>query len=131
MLKEERLNYILNEVKVRNRVLLYDIAIKLNVSEDTIRRDLKFLDEQGKIKKVHGGAVSNSFHIYNYKEGSDNVTVSVSKKGKILLKYINERRWGKFVMEAKEVKIGKLDGSLFAIPAGYREIAPTALPYFP
>src|SRR6185369_11421438 len=68
MLKEERLNFILNEVKVRNRVLLYDIAAKLNVSEDTIRRDLKHLDEQGKIKKVHGGAVSNSFHVYSYRE---------------------------------------------------------------
>jgi DeoR family fructose operon transcriptional repressor len=68
MLKEERLNYILNEVKVRNRVLLYDIAVKLNVSEDTVRRDLKALDEQGKVKKVHGGAVSNSFHVYSYKE---------------------------------------------------------------
>ena len=68
MLKEERLNFILNEVKVRNRVLLYDIAVKLNVSEDTVRRDLKALDEQGKIKKVHGGAVSNSFHVYSYKE---------------------------------------------------------------
>ncbi|MBS1682014.1 MAG: DeoR/GlpR transcriptional regulator [Bacteroidetes bacterium] len=68
MLKEERLNFILNEVKVRNRVQLYDIAVKLNVSEDTVRRDLKYLDEQGKIKKVHGGAVSNSFHVYSYRE---------------------------------------------------------------
>ncbi len=68
MLKEERLSFILNEVKVRNRVLLNDLAEKLDVSEDTVRRDLKQLDEQGKIKKVHGGAISNSFHLYSYKE---------------------------------------------------------------
>lgn len=68
MLKEERHDFILNEVKVRNRVLLTDIAAKLNISEDTVRRDLKYLDEQGKIKKVHGGAISNSFHLYSYKE---------------------------------------------------------------
>lgn len=68
MLKEERLNFILNEVKVRNRVLLSDLAVSLNVSEDTVRRDLKQLDEEGKIKKVHGGAISNSFHLYSYKE---------------------------------------------------------------
>jgi DeoR family fructose operon transcriptional repressor len=68
MLKEERHDFILNEVKVRNRVLLTDIAAKLNISEDTVRRDLKFLDEQGKIKKVHGGAISNSYHLYTYKE---------------------------------------------------------------
>jgi DeoR/GlpR family transcriptional regulator of sugar metabolism len=39
MLKEERLNYIVNEVKIRNRVQLLDIAQKLSVSEDTVRRD--------------------------------------------------------------------------------------------
>ena len=68
MLKEERLNYIVNEVRIRNRVLLVDIAKKLDVSEDTVRRDLNYLDEQGKIKKVHGGAISNSFHVYTYRE---------------------------------------------------------------
>lgn len=68
MLKEERHDFILNEVKVRNRVLLTDLAQKLKISEDTVRRDLKYLDEQGKIKKVHGGAISNSFHLYSYKE---------------------------------------------------------------
>lgn len=68
MLKEERYNYIINEVRIRNRVLLIDIAKKLDVSEDTIRRDLNYLDEQGKIKKVHGGAISSSFHLYSYRE---------------------------------------------------------------
>lgn len=68
MLREERYQYILNEVKIRNRVQLIDIAKKLEVSEDTIRRDLNFLDEQGKLKKVHGGAVANSFHLYTYRE---------------------------------------------------------------
>jgi DeoR family transcriptional regulator, fructose operon transcriptional repressor len=68
MLKEERLNYIVNEVRIRNRVLLIDIAKKLDVSEDTIRRDLIQLDDQGKVKKVHGGAISNSFHVYTYRE---------------------------------------------------------------
>ena len=68
MLKEERHDFILGEVKVRNRVLLTDLASKLNISEDTVRRDLKYLDEKGKIKKVHGGAISNSFHLYTYKE---------------------------------------------------------------
>ena len=59
--------------------------------------------------------------IYNYKEGSDNITISVSQKEKILLKSIVESGKKKAVMEAKEVKIGKLDGSLFEIPAGYQQ----------
>jgi DeoR family transcriptional regulator, fructose operon transcriptional repressor len=89
MLKEERLSFILTELNVRNRVLLTDLAIKLNISEDTVRRDLKFLDEQGKIKKVHGGAVSNSFHLYSYKEqeiyAHENKAV-IARKAHTLLK---------------------------------------------
>jgi DeoR/GlpR family transcriptional regulator of sugar metabolism len=68
MIKEERLNFILRELKVRNRVLLSDLAIKLNVSEDTVRRDLDRLHKEQKIKRVHGGAISNSFHLYSFKE---------------------------------------------------------------
>lgn len=68
MLKEERHSFILNEVRIRNRVLLTDLASKLKVSEDTVRRDLKYLDEQGQVKKVHGGAISTTFHLYSYKE---------------------------------------------------------------
>lgn len=68
MLKEERRNFIMNEVKMRNRVLLTDLAVKLAVSEDTVRRDLKYLDKHGQVKKVHGGAISNSFHLYHYRE---------------------------------------------------------------
>ncbi|MFM8834614.1 MAG: DeoR/GlpR family DNA-binding transcription regulator [Cytophagales bacterium] len=68
MLREERHRFILSEVNIRNRVLLTDIAQKLAVSEDTIRRDLHQLNEQGKLKKVHGGAVANSFHLYTYRE---------------------------------------------------------------
>lgn len=39
----------------------------MKVSEDTIRRDLQELAEQGKIIKVHGGALSRSFNssLYN------------------------------------------------------------------
>jgi DeoR family fructose operon transcriptional repressor len=89
MLKEERHDFILNEVKVRNRVLLTDLAAKLNISEDTVRRDLKYLDEQGKIKKVHGGAISNSFHVYTYKEqeiyAHENKSV-IAQKAHILLR---------------------------------------------
>ena len=35
--------------------------IQLNVSEDTIRRDLQELDENGILTKVHGGALLNRF----------------------------------------------------------------------
>ncbi|WP_405381705.1 DeoR/GlpR family DNA-binding transcription regulator [Maribacter sp. LLG6340-A2] len=61
MLKEERHRTILNEVDLHNRILLTDIAEALDVSIDTIRRDVKELDAEKKLRKVHGGAISMGF----------------------------------------------------------------------
>ncbi|WP_222984581.1 DeoR/GlpR family DNA-binding transcription regulator [Flagellimonas meishanensis] len=65
MLKEERQQFILNEVRIHNKVLLTDMADLLNVSVDTVRRDIKELDSSEQLKKVHGGAVSLGFNNYN------------------------------------------------------------------
>ncbi len=39
-----------------------DLLLKLQVSEDTVRRDLQDLADEGRLIKVHGGALSKSFH---------------------------------------------------------------------
>src|ERR1700712_1547037 len=62
MLKKERHALIIKEINLHNKVLSSDLALQLNVSEDTIRRDLNEMDEAGTIVKVHGGALSRSFH---------------------------------------------------------------------
>ncbi len=62
MLKKERHAYIMHEIDIHNKVLSSDLSIQLIVSEDTIRRDLQELDEKGMLTKVHGGALSKSFH---------------------------------------------------------------------
>lgn len=61
MLKEERQQSIINEVELHNRILLTDIAETLDVSIDTVRRDVKELDAEQKLRKVHGGAISLGF----------------------------------------------------------------------
>lgn len=61
MLKEERQQKILNEVELHNRILLTDIAEVLDVSVDTVRRDVKELDAEQRLRKVHGGAISMGF----------------------------------------------------------------------
>ena len=63
MLKKERQEFILREINLHNRVLTSDLCEVINVSEDTIRRDLSELAEMGDIIKVHGGALSKSFHV--------------------------------------------------------------------
>lgn len=64
MLKKERQAYILHQVSLHNSVLSADLSSSINVSEDTIRRDLNELAESGKIIKVHGGALSKSFNSF-------------------------------------------------------------------
>jgi len=61
MLKKERQNYILQQINLHNKVLSSSLSTDINVSEDTIRRDLQELSEEGRLIKVHGGALSRSF----------------------------------------------------------------------
>jgi DeoR/GlpR family transcriptional regulator of sugar metabolism len=63
MLKKERQSFILRQVNLHNKVLSSDLSQEMKVSEDTIRRDLNELSEDGKVIKVHGGALSKSFHL--------------------------------------------------------------------
>ncbi len=62
MLKKERHNCIIQQINIHNKVLSSDLCLQLDVSEDTIRRDLQELAEEGKLIKVHGGALAKSFH---------------------------------------------------------------------
>ena len=62
MLKRERQAYILHQVNLHNKVISADLSEHINVSDDTFRRDLQELAEAGKLIKVHGGALSPSFH---------------------------------------------------------------------
>ena len=62
MLKKERQAYIVHQVNLHNKVLSNALSNEIEVSEDTIRRDLQELNENGKLIKVHGGALSHSFN---------------------------------------------------------------------
>lgn len=77
MLKEERQAYIIHQINLHNKVLSTDLSLQLNVSEDTIRRDLNELAESGKVIKVYGGALSKSFQ-FPFQEG--NVYAKEGKK---------------------------------------------------
>ena len=61
MLKRERHDFIMRQINLHNRVLTSDLVELLNVSEDTIRRDLQELAEGNMLNKVHGGALSKSY----------------------------------------------------------------------
>jgi len=89
MLKEERQRTIMNEVELHNRVLLTDIADKLEVSIDTVRRDVKELDAENKLRKVHGGAISLGFTSHGPKNNNIYALpqkTTIAKKAMTLLK---------------------------------------------
>lgn len=56
MLKIERQNFIMNELKNEGSILISSLSDSLNCHEETIRRDLKELESAGKLKRIHGGA---------------------------------------------------------------------------
>lgn len=58
MLQQERFQIIKDEVRRQSAVTVHDLAIMMNVSESTVRRDISSLDDAGEIKKVFGGAVA-------------------------------------------------------------------------
>ena len=66
MTKNERQNFIIREVRLHNRVLLNDLAALLDVSPDTVRRDIIELDKKEKVIRVHGGAQAIGYQPYNF-----------------------------------------------------------------
>jgi len=66
MAKKDRHKIVLREVQLHNRVLLNDLATLLEVSPDTVRRDIIELDGKQKLIRVHGGAQAISYQPYNY-----------------------------------------------------------------
>lgn len=61
MFKDERQHWILDKLNTQKKVSLVILSQELNVSYDSIRRDIIELEEKGLLKKVHGGAISNTY----------------------------------------------------------------------
>ncbi len=57
MVFQERLDEIIKILSKRKKITVQELTERLNVSEVTIRKDLSILEEQGKIERIHGGAV--------------------------------------------------------------------------
>ena len=57
MLAIERKNEILAKLRAEQRVLVSELALHYNVTEETIRRDLDKLEKEGYATKTYGGAI--------------------------------------------------------------------------
>lgn len=63
-MREERLRRILEIVNQEGKINVADICEQFDVSDMTARRDLRELDREGLIRRVHGGAVSRRGRSY-------------------------------------------------------------------
>jgi DeoR/GlpR family transcriptional regulator of sugar metabolism len=68
MAREKRFNYILEKLLDRREVGFTELSRDLNVSEDTIRRDIDALSNNGLLLKIRGGAIPRSHNPLTFKE---------------------------------------------------------------
>ena len=64
MLSEERHQIIIDLLNANGAITVADLVARFDVSEMTVRRDLKVLERQGHLQRVHGGAVSSRGRSY-------------------------------------------------------------------
>lgn len=88
----QRVEYILQELQLGKSVKVTELSGKLNVSVDTIRRDLKALEQQGLIKYVRGGAcLPDSMLSFSNFTGREIINADLKREaGKKALAYIKE-----------------------------------------
>jgi len=73
MLQQERHSKILDLLSQQGRVYATELSQAFAVSEDTIRRDLKQLDEEQLLRRVHGGALPLQQESAAYRERQNEI----------------------------------------------------------
>jgi DeoR/GlpR family transcriptional regulator of sugar metabolism len=95
MLKEERLDFIINRLKSNPSVKLGPLSEELDVSEDTIRRDIEGLAKSGLLTKVRGGAIPHSPNAHSFQE---RIHISENEKGIIARKALSLIKTGDTIL---------------------------------
>jgi DeoR/GlpR family transcriptional regulator of sugar metabolism len=83
MIKEKRFEHILSSLKSEGMVTYNTMSSELFVSEDTIRRDIEYLHDNGLLTKVRGGAISKEKNPLTFQ---DRVNYQTDEKKAIALK---------------------------------------------
>jgi len=66
MLGPQRKEYLLRILVETGQVIAKAVSRELGLSEDTIRRDLRELASEGRLQRVHGGALPASPAVVNF-----------------------------------------------------------------
>ena len=103
MLTSQRKKLIVTRLTADGQIVAKDLALELGTSEDTIRRDLRGLAGEGRLQRVHGGALPASAAVGDLREREQ-----VSPRDKIEL-----GRVGASMIQPNQVVI--LDGGTTAL----------------
>lgn len=79
--KKARKELIIKQVNIHTRITYADLVSLINVSEDTIRRDVNELADDGEVVKIKGGAMSIAYHY-----GHESQTYAQNNKAAIAAK---------------------------------------------
>ncbi len=90
VIKEERLDYIMDQLKDQKFVKVSEITDQLNVTDMTVRRDLQELERQKLIIRVHGGAKLASNRSTPELSHLDKVEINIEDKREIAKKIAKE-----------------------------------------
>lgn len=98
MFIEERHQAILDILNEKGSITNVDIQAKFNISYDSAKRDLRILEENGLLKRTHGGAIKNKkigfdggIHDLSARERSATVKDNYLEIAKYAVKLIKEK----------------------------------------
>ncbi|WP_123054573.1 DeoR/GlpR family DNA-binding transcription regulator [Clostridium sp. JN-1] len=80
MLKDERFQKILEMLESNNIIKIYDIKEMLGVTEMTVRRDLKALEEKGLLIRIRGGAKKKEKVLFTELSHNQKRNINVEEK---------------------------------------------------
>lgn len=83
MLKRERQKRILEQLDKKKQVSSAELIEMFHCSEDTIRRDLRELDQQGLLKRIYSGAIRIGPPVTTFEQ---RLSINVTQKNKLAQK---------------------------------------------
>jgi DeoR family fructose operon transcriptional repressor len=92
MIKKTRESKILELLNLQGSIEVKDLVANFKISENTARRDLKSIEEQGLLVRTHGGAmvVKQQYGFMNFDSRLGKDKVVKEKLSKVAASYINE-----------------------------------------
>lgn len=109
MLAIERRSMILNQLKNDKVVLVSDMSAKFSVSEETIRRDMEKLEQEGYATRTYGGAI--------YNEDSRELPYEVRKRTNVAAKEKIAAEVAKMIKDGDYVMLDESTTSMYVARA--------------